>query len=159
MVIARIQIFSLFKGKWNFFRTLSDRSTGASLGSVQGKVTFTTIKPNVVLYKEEGKLTTPLGDKLQTYREYLYQYYAEKDEIEKRHVKNGKDTGSFYLLKFQSDSTTNATAISAVGEHLCVRDHYSAGYQFVTANTFSLRYEVRGPEKDYISETTFNKIT
>jgi len=156
-------IFSMFQGKWNFFRTLSDRATGVSMGTVCGQVTFTPIKTNVLHYKEEGEFTTALGEKLSAYREYLYTFNKEKDEIEKHYSKNGEDEGLFYLLQFQSSSSVNTKAVSASGNHLCLRDQYKASYEFIpnedqeSFSQFRLRYEVTGPQKNYISNTTFEK--
>jgi hypothetical protein len=158
-----INLFSTLQGKWGFFRTLSDRATDTSMGTVFGHVTFTPIKPNVLHYKEEGEFTTAPGQKLSAYREYLYTLNSERNKIEKHYVNNGEDESLFYVLQFQSSPSAKAKIISATGHHLCARDQYKATYEFsVNENPellsqFRLRYEVIGPQKNYVSDTTFEK--
>lgn len=155
-------IFTKLQGKWSFYRILKHRTSGSSLGSVEGTATFTPIKNNLLYYKEEGEFLTPIGEKLQAQREYLYAYNREKDEIEKHFSKNGEDTGLFYLLKFQQSSSGKTQAI-AYGDHVCINDHYRAVYEFTKRKEekileeFKLKYEATGPNKDYISETVFKK--
>ncbi|KAF3187652.1 hypothetical protein TWF788_001872 [Orbilia oligospora] len=49
----------------------------------------------------------------------------------------------------------------AIGDHLCIKDNYSARYEFEIGNgelrRWMLRYDVKGPAKDYVSETRFER--
>lgn len=49
----------------------------------------------------------------------------------------------------------------AVGDHLCIKDNYSARYEFEVGagevGRWVLRYDVKGPAKDYVSETRFER--
>lgn len=156
-------LFASLTGRWRFFRVFNERTTGASLGTASGEVNFVPQGKNVLHYLEKGEVTNPLGERVQAYREYLFKYNEQRDEIAKHYAKDGKDDGLFYLLKFDH-SSAYPKAVSATGDHLCVKDFYKATYEFFTnnegseaINKFTLKYDVTGPNKNYITDTTFEK--
>ncbi len=154
-------VFSLFQGRWHFSRFFSHRSTGTSIGTAQGQVSFISTESNIVLYKETTQFATDSGRLLKGYREYLYQYHTEKDKIIICHARSGKDTGLFHTLTFQPSVSCNT--LSASGESLCLSDRYQATYTFSLdsneklLNEFELKYDVVGPKKHYVSITMFEK--
>ena len=50
---------------------------------------------------------------------------------------------------------------TAIGDHLCIKDNYSAKYEFEVGKgevkRWVLRNDVKGPAKDYVSETRFER--
>ncbi|KAK6533731.1 hypothetical protein TWF694_002662 [Orbilia ellipsospora] len=143
--------------------------------------------PTSLLYSESGELKTDTGLILRANKKYIYQYDEKKDKISAWFVKepssqtqnrNTDNTNPneeaaveqadylFHELILAPDSTATKSTISdcrmtATGDHLCIKDNYAARYAFEFENGelkwWSLRYNVSGPSKDYISSTVFRR--
>jgi len=156
------EIFKELQGTWLFQRTLKSRNVDILLGTVHGIAAFTSsFAKDTLLYKEEGEFTISIGEKFKAYREYFYIYNQLTDKIQKNFSVNGNNTGLFYFLSFQQPMTQKNLA--ATGEHLCRQDLYEAAYQFFKTegvegfNKFTLAYRVKGPNKNYVMETIFER--
>jgi hypothetical protein len=147
------KIFKNLQGNWKIWRTIPNH------GEMEGIVFFKNIdaETNALHYCEEGVFTTVSGESLNTNREYVYRY--EDDEISTYFVdKNAADDKPktdrlFHTLIFSASSTT----VKATAEHLCERDKYVAIYDFYNDDEFKITYQVKGPAKDYVSNTIFKR--
>ncbi|MCZ6884069.1 MAG: DUF6314 family protein [Rickettsia endosymbiont of Ixodes ricinus] len=87
------------------------------------------------------------------------------NDLENWNVKRGASTHSLYLIgehasppKFCKNNSSKQKSIKAVGSHLCDSDQYNATYIFLNPDSFTLSYQVLGPQKDYNINTVFNRI-
>lgn len=152
------QIFGKLGGIWNIQRTLINKKVASASGTMKGTAVFKPLEKNQLHYKEEGQLTTDVGDNLKVYREYLYTYNEKEDKIEKYFFEQGKKQHLFYALTFEQ--TSSKKLLKATGAHKCNQDQYSAAYQFIgdtEFDEFGLAYQVDGPNKDYESNTTYHR--
>ncbi|WP_252903669.1 DUF6314 family protein [Rickettsia endosymbiont of Proechinophthirus fluctus] len=49
-------------------------------------------------------------------------------------------------------------SIQATGNHLCGKNQYNTTYVFLNPDSFTLSYQVLGPQKDHNINTVFNRI-
>lgn len=143
-------------GSWTIRRVLG--SYGHGEGSAKFTVTSespTTHDPLVLRYREDMTLAYTSESGLRqgqgvggtAYQEYVYLYDEEKDKITKEFV----DGRHFYDLKLDLER------MEGEGEHLCDKDFYRSKYVFQDCNHFTLAYDVKGPQKDYVIQTLFTK--
>ena len=135
---------SSLAGKWTF-----NRSTNG-FGDMIGSASILPL-PNdfsILSYQETGIFVTPQGAGVPFYREYLY--CLNKGVIEVYFSSHQKKQGLFHILTFSSANTARAS-------HPCGDDLYEATYTFLDDNTFTLRYDVKGPTKHIVIETVFKK--
>ena len=170
-------IFDSLQGSWFFERRLENFS-GTLLGSLRGTACFNPQSPDILHYQEEGTWIDALDAKLlnkkiKMSKEYLYCYQTESNTIEKHFSESGIDKGLFCSLNFESsgpeeqslycngqDSSATETVLVAHAEHLCSRDLYKATQRYYCDPQncvwrIDLEYEVRGPQKGYITKTVF----
>lgn len=103
---------------------------------------------NELIYKEE--LQIHYNDyEHQILANKEYRYILEDDNIVKYFAK--AENNLFHRLDF-IDNT------KAIGNHLCGSDQYNATYIFLNPDSFTLSYQVLGPQKDYNINTVFNRI-
>ncbi|TFK53697.1 hypothetical protein OE88DRAFT_1272174 [Heliocybe sulcata] len=131
------------------------------------------------LYHEGGTFTTSTGISFQAHRKYVYRYHPTTDTISAWFVKGGAfgsapDQGEIdywfhdIVLSPQSNSDLGLWFyehrdeggwIAKGDEHLCVRDVYSPVYRFCfqgnEVQEFGIGYDVRGPDKGYVSEAWY----
>ena len=179
-------IFSSLQGSWRLRRSLNSVLPGFPSGIFEGEATFTPRTPSSentnaeLLYSEAGSLETANGLKMRANRQYIYRYSADEDKISAWFVKedtklsNGNEQAEelFHDLEVQTapDGSGNVTAYAGRGEHLCELDMYWAYYEFRVArvqgeddnekpnmNVFGVRYKVKGPNKDYTSDTAYER--
>ncbi|EPQ56961.1 hypothetical protein GLOTRDRAFT_137413 [Gloeophyllum trabeum ATCC 11539] len=131
------------------------------------------------LYHESGTFTTATGISFQAHRKYVYRYHPSEDVISAWFVKGGafgsapnegeidywfhdiaiggsSESGLwFYEHKDKGGWTAKGN------EHLCVRDVYSPVYRFCfegnEVGQFGIGYDVRGPDKGYVSEAWYER--
>lgn len=144
-----LTIFKTLQGKWKFNRTIS------GFGSVTGTANFQPIETEkeALFYKEEGVLIMDNGTEINIHREYVYRY--KDDKITAYFFENEKTDRLFHTLSFENSE--NKAQLEASASHLCVNDTYKAKYNFFNEKQFKLTYNVKGPQKNYIAETYFDK--
>lgn len=170
-------IFEGLKGSWRLRRQLNSVLPGFPSGTFEGVATFTEREPTSqsasgeLLYSEQGELKMENGIILKANRKYIYRYDSEEDKISAWFVKEetkqseGKEEVDylFHDLEMTSSSTGEW---AGRGEHLCELDMYWAYYEFRTPkiaeegdpmNVFGVRYKVKGPQKDYTSDTAYER--
>ncbi|KAK6505815.1 hypothetical protein TWF481_007706 [Arthrobotrys musiformis] len=139
---------------------------------------------STLLYTETGELVTTTGLTLRANKKYIYTYSPTDDKISAWFVKeqsrgqgqkgndnNTKDSNVeidylFHELVFAEQGEGSGVSSAdgkwkACADHLCIKDNYSARYEFdikgEEVRSWVLRYDVKGPAKDYVSETRFER--
>lgn len=138
------------------------------------------------LYEEQGTFLTSTGFNMTAKKKYAYRYREEKDEISVWFVdESGKDKyppviGMF--VEMMLDQTGEGEENSGQGDgkvrlcdgkekHLCGEDLYAASYRFGVGmlkaedagagqdkkQWWEVRYDVKGPRKDYVSQTRYKR--
>lgn len=166
--------FRGMQGQWTMLRKLHSRLPGFPSGIFHGQARFLPREPTdgdgkfaqEYLYIEEGALTTETGFTLRANRRYVYRYSEIKDKISAWFVKDDGLTVDYFFneMNFQPrkplDDSQNRGWL-AEGYHLCVEDGYTSHAEFkfrgVNLETFAINYEVKGPRKDYTSETWYGR--
>jgi hypothetical protein len=176
-------IFRNLMGTWKLRRTLNSSLPGFPSGTFEGTATFVPRKPTAhsiaaeLLYHEEGELKTDNGFTLKANRKYIYRYSQEEDKMSawfvKEDTKDKRGKEEVDYLFHDVEMTDENAAVAGRGEHLCSMDMYWAYYEFRMPkvaedaadaeddepgmNIWGLRYKVKGPEKDYTSDTAYER--
>jgi len=139
------QIFESLDGKWSLLRSLGEH------GIIHGTAIFDkSSNSSMLLYREDFLIKNFNQNTMQSYKEYEY-YYDQGKIIKYFKPVNNKNL-RFYELKFIENNF-------AIAVHICNLDRYEAEYRFYNLNNFKLKYYVKGPNKDYIIDTEFRKIS
>ncbi|KAK5169071.1 uncharacterized protein LTR77_006380 [Saxophila tyrrhenica] len=173
------ELFRSLRGSWKLKRTLNSAPPGLS-GVFEGTATFTPRKSAAasvkaeLLYFEKGQLKTDTGLTFSANRKYIYRYNADEDKISAWFVKeatkdnHGAEEVDYLFHDLEIEQGKNVW--SGRGEHLCNLDMYWAYYEFrlPTSNddsdededmeVFGVRYKVKGPDKNYTSDTAYQRI-
>ncbi|KAL3823695.1 hypothetical protein ACHAXA_007266 [Cyclostephanos tholiformis] len=115
-----------------------------------------------VLYREDGLYELTPTQKFEVFREY--EYVCKNDVLEIYFVEGGRRAHLFLSLKFVPETipVSNSLAdesfwVRATSDHLCVKDLYSATFRVkfngLSASEIIIKYQVKGPSKDYESTT------
>lgn len=169
-------IFESLAGAWRLRRSLNSTLAGFPSGTFEGTATFRPRKPTAdttageLLYSEQGELKMENGLVLKANRKYVYRYSSDEDKISAWFVKedtkqsDGKEEVDYLFHDLEIDSS--GTGWSGRGEHLCSLDMYWAYYEFrmpkvaeagSEMNVFGVKYKVKGPQKDYTSDTAYQR--
>lgn len=150
------KIFNGLEGIWKFRRKLQHKGIDHPYGEAVGTAVFEKTENNVLFYREEGVLTTNAEEELKFYRENFYEYSENDDKVAKYLAENKQKLTFMYDLQFVKTEKD----VLANGTHLCVNDTYKARFRFPKDefDTFDLLYEVTGPKKDYLSETSYERV-
>lgn len=160
-------IFRSLEGTWKMHRSLTSDLPAFPSGTFTGTATF---KPNAafnhssMLYHETGELVTDSGITLKANRKYVYRFSPEDEKISMWFVKEPPVEGAeevdylFHELEFEFVERRWI----AKGDHLCNTDMYWAFHDFRTdaignVERWGLRYKVKGPQKDYLSDTAYTR--
>lgn len=139
------QIFDSMIGIWSLTRNLG------RLGQFKGVARFVLVEDNSILYREDITLNIERGNyKVAGCKEYKYVY--EGGGITKFFVEEAISDRIFYRLSFSGDFC------GAQGCHVCGQDIYKAQYEFNSDDYFKIIYEVKGPYKDYIISSTYERL-
>ncbi|MCJ1330177.1 hypothetical protein MMC10_006860 [Thelotrema lepadinum] len=156
------------QGPWKMQRKLQSVIADYPSGTLTGTASFHPRAPTdpeydlEYLYVEKGSLVTEQGLSMNTHRKYVYRYREDKDQLSVWFVKqDGKTCDYLYHeLEFQArDPEPQEASWRAKGDHLCEADFYSSQYGFhfngVALKNFTVKHAVKGPKKDYTSETLY----
>ena len=151
-MLTSFDIFSKLPGIWSFVRTINNAKEPLLSGIATGNASITQVlgEKNLLHYQETGIFDTVSGTKYSFSKEYFFAFNEDTKNIEKYFAQDGLKAGLFYIFG------TNYT-----GEHLCVKDHYQAHYEFPNDHfqEFSLIYKATGPKKEYVSNTKYKLNT
>jgi tRNA A64-2'-O-ribosylphosphate transferase len=179
------QIFThLSSTPWTFHRTLTSTLSTHPSGTVSGSATFTPCTlprsfPPTLLYAEEGDFVTNTGLKFTARRKYVYQLIENEivvkffdDEkfprarIEDGVGKNGEGIGRLFVEMAAVSEESEGVEAKNKEQHLCAEDLYSASWKFGKNMVgkdegenmwWEVRYDAKGPKKDYVSRTRYEK--
>ncbi|KAL8961686.1 MAG: hypothetical protein Q9193_001794 [Seirophora villosa] len=177
---ARLQshlLFNALHGAWEINRTINSALPSYPSGNFKGKATFERRQPSAegyhdeYLYSESGTFSADQGLTFQASRQYVYRYQPSSDAISAWFVKPDDRSTVDYLfheLRMEDRRETDDRQVSqdhlvvrASAYHLCVDDHYTPDYKFQLKDgildDWSLKYHVKGPQKDYIAEACYTK--
>ena len=171
-------VLRAMKGTWNISRKIQSLNISYPSGTLSGKATLEERQStdpayeSEYLYTENGDYVTEQGFTMKATRQYAYRYKIETDEASAWFVKTDGSSEVDYLFHQInispkasqapfSDQTLRDESMTAEGHHLCIKDDYNAAYAFdfrdLVLQKWTVRYDVKGPEKDYVSETTYIK--
>ncbi|MBS0272157.1 MAG: hypothetical protein JSR85_05870 [Proteobacteria bacterium] len=139
------QLFFSLEGKWAFNRSIN----GSEI--MRGTALFHSVNECLpsYSYQEEGIYSAGPLSQLSFFREYFYCLNNKTIEVYFSFQK--KKHNFFYALAFSCPNLAN-------GVHHCVHDVYKATYVFLEKDIFLLQYDVRGPKKDFVIQTTFTRL-
>ena len=165
-------IFESLKGSWHLKRSLNSILPGFPSGVFRGTASFTPRKAGgEILYVEQGELKTDNGLILKANRKYIYRYSADDDKISAWFVKedtklnDGHEEVDYLFHDLEMQQSEDGWV--GKGDHLCNMDMYWAFYDFRSLKSsapagpmdvFGVRYKVKGPEKDYSSDTAYQRV-
>ena len=172
-------VFLALRGTWELKRSLKSARPTYPSGKFRGTASLSPRPPTdeaydaEYVYYEEGQLVTDQGFSLNGSRSYVYRFQKSTDTITAWFTKTDKDAAVDYLfhkiafsglVDERSDkSSETIDGITASGHHLCVEDDYSTTYDFRLSGgilkDWGIRYDVKGPKKDYIADASYTKIS
>jgi hypothetical protein len=138
-------IFHSLVGDWTLSRVISP-----GIGTMTGTARFHRLEPNLLHYREDGRLELAGGHRGEAYREY--HYLLEDERIRVCFVEADRSGRTLHTLRF-AESATEATEV-----HLCGRDSYTGRYRFQTPDSFTIEMTVLGPNKDYSTRTSYHRL-
>lgn len=130
-----------FAGLWQLSREIEDLAGGQRL-FVQGICRFVEEEEGLMQI-EEGVLTIPGQSPLKAERRYLWREAAAGIAV---FFEDGRDFHSFDPRQDQAEAT-----------HDCAPDRYEVCYDFAKWPSWQAVWGVRGPRKDYVSVTRFER--
>ena len=173
-------LFQSMQGEWNLFRTIKSKLPTYPSGIFRGTAEITPKETSnkaydlEYLYEEEGSLTTEQGLSLRGTRRYVYRYKEGTDTISAWFVKPETKSVVDYLfheVKFNNKQGRHegglpgnrGRSLKAQGHHLCIDDDYDAEYEFMSKaeelDTWSIKYQVVGPKKDYTLSANYTRLS
>ena len=135
------KVFHSLRGGWRFERNI------AGHGRMNGCAEFAQMSDEDLSYAENGVHELPGGEKLGFFQKYIYRlnegnllaYFA--------------DLRPFHALCLYPDGGI----LKAAAMHLCGADQYRGEYIFHDNNNFLLKWDVKGPKKNYVIETRYKR--
>jgi WD40 repeat protein len=170
--------FATMQGYWNMHRVLRSVIPTYPSGIFNGTAIVTLRDPTDAeydaeyLYTEEGEFTTEQGLCIKGSRSYVYRFQDATDSITAWFVKKdnlGEVDYLFHRVEFDKTllpttaegAAQSRSLVTASGHHLCIDDTYNAEYRFqynsARLKSWAVKYEVKGPKKDYTADTTYTE--
>jgi hypothetical protein len=147
-------VFDRLSGVWSIDRSIEPG------GRFEGRAVFRPDGPDRLAYEEHGDMILADGNRFEATRRYVYDWIG--DGIHGRIVvrfDDGPNRGNVFLSLDLQSADDAARPIEARDCHLCGKDVYDAVYRFVDANRFEFTCRVRGPRKDYVLRTAYNRMS
>ncbi|MDI1491069.1 MAG: WD repeat-containing protein 6 [Ramalina farinacea] len=169
-------VFEAMQGEWELSRNIKSALPSHPSGNLEGRATLeprdvTDAKYDAeMVYHEQGEFTSNNipGLKMNAKRSYVYRYQKSSDAISVWFVKlDGISVDYlFHTLDFSNipslgllSQQVSAKRLKATGHHLCEKDTYDPEYNFHLADaaisSWSIKYSVKGPQKDYVSVANY----
>lgn len=165
---------TLSKPTWHFTRTLSSLLPTHPSGTVTGTATFTPLSPHTLLYSENGAFTTATGLEFSVRKKYVYQLTnpGRTPSIVVKFfddVGDGGGEGEGGVFVEMGELREDAEAVWVAenkAQHVCGEDLYRARWRFGSGMVgengggmwWEVRYDVKGPRKEYVSTTRYERV-
>ncbi|PQE18351.1 hypothetical protein CJF31_00003011 [Rutstroemia sp. NJR-2017a BVV2] len=162
-------IFRSLQGNWKLSRTLISSLSTFPSGTFTGIAKFLPRAPtdpkfdNEYLYIEEGDFATDQGMTFRANRRYAYRYREDKDILSAWFIKPDNNKVVDYLFHDLEivPPAGKGRGWRAKASHLCIADTYDVEYEFVfkgvNVEKWTLKYSVKGPNKDYRINGTYTR--
>lgn len=169
-------IFTSLHGTWTLHRRLTSTLPHYPSGTFTGLATFSrssslSSSGPSYLYHETGELKTDAGVVLRANQKYLYHHDLENEKLSVWFVKPDaveaeEEVDYLYMEIEMAENEDVEGAWVGKGDHLCEMDMYWGFFDWrLDANgdgdgmmrRFGIKYKVKGPSKDYLSETAYVK--
>ena len=149
------KLFNFFQGSWAVYRTIENT------GVFSGKAIFEPSETNhdELIYQERGlfEFFDRVDSKFDASRSFIYRMVDQKD-IHVYFNDKGSDKKLFHNFGCQTITDFAQNKIELKNKHFCLSDIYDITYKIDFENLqFQITYDVKGPEKSYISKTLFKK--
>jgi hypothetical protein len=143
-------IFNSLAGRWDFQRNITE---AALAYHIFGSAEFSLRRKDVLRYQETGIFEIN-NISHNFFRNYEYVLQTDDNVIPVYFVENDHRANLFHAINLD---ICDEEFIAANAEHLCINDQYKVQYKFFRNNDekFEIRYEVKGPAKDYVIVTTY----
>ena len=133
----------LFEGLWNIRRDILDLDS-EWLGRMEGQAVFVADGPDVLLYREEGRLKFGGLEDIQATRSYRW-YFGADGQI----AVTFADGGPFHEFRYRRGR--------AEASHYCDPDLYEVAYDFTAWPDWRAEWRVEVPRKDYRMVTVYRR--
>lgn len=161
-------LFSQLSGTWQMQRKITNFLQPEFAGDIQGSAAFQPRSPtseeaqSEYLYSEAGVFDTTLGAKMDVRRRWIWRV-SQEGSVSIHFVKaDGESEDYLYHVLAFNDAPSEKwkdAILTARADHPCEADFYKSFYEFhVKAGQLDkivVKHEVKGPAKDYISETWY----
>eukprot|EP00929_Paragymnodinium_shiwhaense_P058627 TRINITY_DN29370_c0_g1_i4.p1 TRINITY_DN29370_c0_g1~~TRINITY_DN29370_c0_g1_i4.p1 ORF type:complete len:221 (-),score=33.18 TRINITY_DN29370_c0_g1_i4:5-574(-) len=158
-----------FKGHWTLQRTMTQKSTGAAIASCEGRASLTwrsrgpIENSNLYSFEENGKMRTAANPAsvMPFTQKYLYEFTDADDDSMlsiyfDRDRPEGKPLEEDIYVKFSLPQLALGVGVRS-SEHLCIKDLYVGWLTLQSPSSWQLRYQIDGPNKDMIIDTSFER--
>lgn len=129
-----------FEGVWILQRSIRDHLNGQH-ATLVGQAVFTATDKTHLAYEETGTLTLESGATLQATRRYLWAFTPEVVTVT---FADGRPFHAFVPMGHAAGT-----------DHPCGEDFYTVRYDFIPWPHWTAAWTVKGPQKDYVSVSTF----
>lgn len=130
-------------GGWTVERTLWDRGSGTR-GTFTGVARYSEMPDGGLQYREDGTLTWG-SHRGPASREYLLKPADSPDAMDMLF----RDGRPFHRFSFNPDA--------AQDRHWCDPDDYAVSYRWLGPDSFAYSWDVHGPAKDLLLESTLRR--
>ncbi|CAK7206243.1 hypothetical protein SEUCBS139899_009030 [Sporothrix eucalyptigena] len=165
-------VFRSLQGIWKLDRMLTSRlpshPSGRFIGTAEFRLRESTkdgllgsdTADEEYLYVEDGTFTASSGPSFRATRRYVWRYNERQDKITVWFARTDDASKADYLFHPLEFAPTEKGWKATAG-HLCIDDFYDVHYQFslkgVNLKSWTLKYGVRGPKKDYTISGSFRR--
>jgi hypothetical protein len=140
--------FQSLAGKWSIQRTINS-SHSDLLGTFTGEALYKKSSDLLLHYREEGLLERAQCESSCAFREYYF-FYNKEIEV----YFDAKLTRLFHKIELKLEERY---PLKAEAKHYCGEDVYNMAYTFVSEREYRTIVSVKGPRKDYVINSTYNK--
>ncbi len=137
-------LLTYFLGQW----TLDREVVGVAV--MKGVTTFTPAGPDTAEYFEEVSVHLADGQVLHGEQRYVYERISEGIAVYFHPSTQDGVRRLFHDLHF--------AGLRAEARHLCKEDLYRTTYVIDSRDAFTVRHVVRGPRKDYVLHTRYQRV-
>ncbi len=171
-----VSVFRALHGSWKVHRKIVSHLADVPGGVFEGTANFLPRRSEEYdydyLYSELGTFTLSNNPemKLDAKKRYIYRYEEDREVVSVWFVQGDGWTADNLFHEVTdfdgivAPTTSRSAPVRASGtRHLCGPDSYNTSYHFSFLNSgpelesFSIRYKVEGPRKNYISEATYER--